>query len=419
MIDDGSSDRTVEVARECGVHHVVSHDVNRGLARAFMTGIEASLRAGADVIVNTDADNQYFGADIAKLVDPGAGGDADVVVGTRPLSSISTFSPVKKALQHLGTHAVRVLSGTEVRDATSGFRAFSREAALRLQVHGKYTYTLETIIQVGAEGLKLKAVPIRVNPQIAAVPARQELVRLRAQVDPDDHPQLRPLPAAALLRLAVGDPRRRRHRPRRALVRPALRRRRRQPGAEPGRRRRLPADGGPVARPRVPRRHPGGAAQDDVGHPRDAAPPRVRPRCRGGQRESPVATIATTAAASTRRRDAVLGRGLGRQRRATSSSPTTATTVAWAVSSHVTKVRWRCVQIVLGRHLPGECMQLRIWRRSWLEPLDGDIEIALGRHIAPADRRQQAHHRRCPFFAHVLLEPGEQMVAFVLGDRHR
>ena len=165
VIDDGSSDRTVEVARECGVHHIVSHDVNRGLARGFMTGIEASLRAGADIIVNTDADNQYQGADIAKIVEPVRQGAADVVVGTRPLSSIQTFSPIKKMLQHIGTHAVRVLSGTDVRDATSGFRAFSREAALHLQVQGKYTYTLETIIQVGAEGLKLKAVPIGVNPQ--------------------------------------------------------------------------------------------------------------------------------------------------------------------------------------------------------------------------------------------------------------
>ena len=165
VIDDGSTDRTVEVARANGVQHVVSHHVNRGLARAFMTGIEASLRAGADIIVNTDADNQYVGADIPALVAPVRDGEADVVVGTRPLSDISTFSPVKKALQHVGTHAVRALSGTDVRDATSGFRAFSREAALHLQVHGSYTYTLETIIQVGAEGLKLKAVPIRVNPQ--------------------------------------------------------------------------------------------------------------------------------------------------------------------------------------------------------------------------------------------------------------
>jgi glycosyltransferase involved in cell wall biosynthesis len=165
VIDDGSTDRTVEVARACGVHHIVSHDVNRGLARGFMTGIEASLRAGADIIVNTDADNQYQGGDIAKIVEPVRQGAADVVVGTRPLSSIQTFSPIKKMLQHIGTHAVRVLSGTDVRDATSGFRAFSREAALHLQVQGRYTYTLETIIQVGAEGLKLKAVPIGVNPQ--------------------------------------------------------------------------------------------------------------------------------------------------------------------------------------------------------------------------------------------------------------
>ena len=165
VIDDGSTDKTVEVARECGVHHVVSHDVNSGLARGFMTGIEASLRAGADIIVNTDADNQYVGGDIPKLVAPVLDGHADVVVGTRPLSNIAEFSPLKKALQHLGTHAVRALSGTEVRDATSGFRAFSREAALRLQVHDRYTYTLETIIQAGAEGLKLQAVPIGVNPQ--------------------------------------------------------------------------------------------------------------------------------------------------------------------------------------------------------------------------------------------------------------
>ena len=165
IIDDGSTDHTVEVARRCGVHHIVSHDGNRGLARGFMTGIEASLRAGADIIVNTDADNQYVGADIAKLVAPVLDGSADLVVGTRPLNSIKTFSPVKRALQHVGTRAVRVLSGTDVQDAASGFRAFSREAALRLQVHGRFTYTLETIIQAGAEGLKLRAVPIRVNPQ--------------------------------------------------------------------------------------------------------------------------------------------------------------------------------------------------------------------------------------------------------------
>lgn len=165
VIDDGSKDRTVEVARELGVHHVVSHGTNRGLARGFMTGLEAALRAGADIIVNTDADNQYQGGDIGKLVEPVLSGQADLVVGTRPLKNIKTFSPVKKWLQHVGTGAVRALSGTDVRDATSGFRAFSRDAALRLQVHGRYTYTLETIMQAGAEGLRLGAVPIGVNPQ--------------------------------------------------------------------------------------------------------------------------------------------------------------------------------------------------------------------------------------------------------------
>lgn len=165
VIDDGSTDRTVEVARQLGVHHIVSQGSNRGLAKAFLAGLEASLRAGADIIVNTDADNQYCGNDIPKLVEPVLEGTADFVVGTRPLSSIQTFSPLKKALQHAGTGAVRALSGTDVRDATSGFRAFTRDAALRLQVHGRYTYTLETIMQAGAEGLRLAAVPIGVNPQ--------------------------------------------------------------------------------------------------------------------------------------------------------------------------------------------------------------------------------------------------------------
>lgn len=165
IVDDGSTDRTVAVARELGIHHVVSLGSNRGLAKAFIAGLDASLRAGADIIVNTDADNQYCGRDISKLVGPVLAGTADFVVGTRPLNSIKTFSPLKKVLQHAGTGAVRALSGTDVRDATSGFRAFSRDAALRLQVHGRYTYTLETIMQAGAEGLRLAAVPIGVNPQ--------------------------------------------------------------------------------------------------------------------------------------------------------------------------------------------------------------------------------------------------------------
>ncbi len=165
VIDDGSTDRTVEVAKAAGVHHIVRHDRNRGLAAAYMTGLEASVRAGANVIVNTDADNQYVGADIAVLVAPVLSGEADLVIGTRPIASIRTFSPIKRMLQRVGSRAVRVLSGTDVQDATSGFRAIGRETALQIQVHGTYTYTLETIIQAGAEGLKLKAVPIRVNPQ--------------------------------------------------------------------------------------------------------------------------------------------------------------------------------------------------------------------------------------------------------------
>ena len=239
VIDDGSTDRTVEVARRCGVHHIVSHHGNRGLA----TGVHdrhrgQPCRAGADVIVNTDADNQYVGADIAKLVAPVLAAEADVVVGTRPVSTIATFSPVKKTLQRLGTHTVRVLSGTDVRDATSGFRAFSREAALRLQVHGRYTYTLETIIQVGAEGLTLQAVPIRVNPQSRPsrlVKSSFDYVRRSVPTIIRSYARYRPL---RFFTGPVGDPRARRRHPRDPLVRAALRRRRRQPRAQPRRRRR-------------------------------------------------------------------------------------------------------------------------------------------------------------------------------------
>ncbi len=165
VIDDGSSDRTAEVARQLGVHHVIRHGRNRGLAAAFLTGLDAALRAGADVIVNTDADNQYVAACIPDLIRPVLDEGADLVVGERPIEDISEFSGLKKRLQRLGSWVVRRFSGTTVRDAASGFRAMSRDAALRLQVFGKYSYTMETLVQAKAEGLTVASVPIRVNPQ--------------------------------------------------------------------------------------------------------------------------------------------------------------------------------------------------------------------------------------------------------------
>jgi glycosyltransferase involved in cell wall biosynthesis len=164
VIDDGSTDRTVDVAREHGVDHVVSHRSNRGLAAAFLTGLQAALEAGADIVVNTDADNQYDGSCIGDLIQPVIDG-ADMAVGERPIEGISEFSGLKKRLQRLGSWVVRKFSGLEVRDAASGFRAFSRDAALRLQVYGKYSYTMETLVQARAEGLSVIGVPVRTNPQ--------------------------------------------------------------------------------------------------------------------------------------------------------------------------------------------------------------------------------------------------------------
>ncbi|MEM9001934.1 MAG: glycosyltransferase family 2 protein [Cyanobacteria bacterium P01_F01_bin.86] len=163
IINDGSLDRTVEVARACGVSHIVSFSNNQGLARAFMAGLEASVKAGADIIVNTDADNQYCAADIPKLIEPILHGEADMVVGARPIKEIEHFSPLKKSLQGLGSWAVRIASNTQIPDAPSGFRAFSREAALKLNVFNEYTYTLETIIQAGQRGMVVTSVPIRTN----------------------------------------------------------------------------------------------------------------------------------------------------------------------------------------------------------------------------------------------------------------
>lgn len=163
IINDGSVDRTVDVARANGVDHIVSFDHNQGLAKAFMAGLEACLKAGADIIVNTDADNQYCADDIPLLIGPVLLGQADIVVGERPIGKIKHFSPVKKALQRFGSWVVRIASNTEIPDAPSGFRAISRNAALQLNVFNPYTYTLETIIQAGQHGMAITSVPIRTN----------------------------------------------------------------------------------------------------------------------------------------------------------------------------------------------------------------------------------------------------------------
>ena len=166
IIDDGSTDNTVSVAKECGVDHVIKHTGNQGLARGFMTGLDACLRLGADVIVNTDADNQYNADDIPLLTAPIVDGKADIVVGARPIETIEHFSPVKKLLQKLGSWVVRVASNTDIPDAPSGFRAMSRSAAQRLMVFNDYTYTLETIIQAGQKNMAITSVPIRVNEDL-------------------------------------------------------------------------------------------------------------------------------------------------------------------------------------------------------------------------------------------------------------
>ncbi len=163
IINDGSTDRTIEVARANGVDHVVDLGFHQGLARGFMAGLDACLRLGADVIVNTDADNQYEANDIPKLLEPILKGDAAIVVGARSITEIEHFSPLKKQLQKLGSWVVRVASGTEIPDAPSGFRAITRSAAMQLNVFSEYTYTLETIIQAGQKGMAITSVPIRTN----------------------------------------------------------------------------------------------------------------------------------------------------------------------------------------------------------------------------------------------------------------
>lgn len=163
LIDDGSTDNTVNVAVNAGVHHVIQLGTNMGLARAFITGIEYCLSIGADVIVNTDADNQYCALDIPKLTQPILNGKSQIVIGARPITEIADFSLAKKCLQLLGSWVVRVASSTNIQDAPSGFRAYSREAAAQLYVVNTYTYTIETIIQAGRKRIPVVSVPVRVN----------------------------------------------------------------------------------------------------------------------------------------------------------------------------------------------------------------------------------------------------------------
>ena len=166
IINDGSSDNTVEIAKNWGVHHVVSFKQNKGLAKGFMAGLDACIRNGADIIVNTDADNQYNAADIQKLIDPILKGEADYVIGARPIDQTEHFSWIKKKLQHFGSWVVRKASNTDIPDAPSGFRAMSKDAALRLNVINDYTYTLETIVQAGREKIPIAWVPIRTNGEL-------------------------------------------------------------------------------------------------------------------------------------------------------------------------------------------------------------------------------------------------------------
>ncbi|MCR4690392.1 MAG: glycosyltransferase family 2 protein [Lachnospiraceae bacterium] len=166
IINDGSKDETVEVAKKWGVNHIVSFRQNKGLAKGFMAGLDACLRLGADIIVNTDADNQYCGEDIEKLVRPILDEKADIVIGERPIDDTEHFSPLKKKMQHLGSWTVRVASDSDIPDAPSGFRAYSRDAAMRLNVISEYTYTLETIIQAGRSKMAMSSVKIRTNAEL-------------------------------------------------------------------------------------------------------------------------------------------------------------------------------------------------------------------------------------------------------------
>ncbi len=189
IIDDGSTDKTIEIAKSLGVNHIVRQTRNKGLAYGFKAGIDACLRLGADIIVNTDADNQYQGSDILKLVQPILNGESDIVVGARPIQKIEHFSAKKKKLQHIGSLVVRMASGTDIPDAPSGFRAYSRHAAMKINVINEYTYTLETIIQAGHRRDAISSVEIGTNPEtrksrlfksIASYVSRSSITIIRA-----------------------------------------------------------------------------------------------------------------------------------------------------------------------------------------------------------------------------------------------
>lgn len=163
IIDDGSTDETVKAAKAAGAHHVISNGVNRGLAQSFQRGLDASLRLGADIIVNTDGDNQYHGGDVETLARPILERRADIVIGDRQTDHIAHFSPVKKTLQKAGSRLVSALANAEIADAVSGFRAFSRDAALCITVRSSFSYTTETLIQAGRRRMRIVSVPIRTN----------------------------------------------------------------------------------------------------------------------------------------------------------------------------------------------------------------------------------------------------------------
>ena len=271
VIDDGSTDRTIEVARAGGVDHIVRLTNNKGLAAAFQAGLDACLKLGADVIVNTDADNQYDGRDIPKLVAPILAGDADMVIGDRETDHVEHFSPLKKRLQRWGSAVVRRASDTNVPDTTSGFRAYNREAALQMQVVSKFTYTLESIIQAGKMLVAVDHVPIRTNAKTREsrlFPSMWAYVRRNTRLD---LPHLHALRAAA----RVPGSRRRVRADRRGdlgalpVVLPLQRRARSTP---------------PVAHPRLDalhRRRPARGARRGRRHPRRLAPaPAAHPRAR-------------------------------------------------------------------------------------------------------------------------------------------